>query len=49
MKHLLKRESWTKALSLTELRAKGSQPEENTTYQKELLTLAQGNDADGRS
>jgi hypothetical protein len=42
MKHLLKRESWTTALSLTDQRAKGSPPEKNTTDEKELLTLAPG-------
>jgi hypothetical protein len=42
-KHLLKRDSWTTALSLTKKRAKGSQPEKNTTdKKKELLTLALG-------
>jgi hypothetical protein len=42
-KHLLKRERWTSALSLTEQRAKGSPPEKNTTdKKKELLTLACG-------
>ncbi len=40
MKHILKRESWTTALSLTEERAKGSLQEKNTTDKKELLTLA---------
>jgi hypothetical protein len=38
-----RKESWTRALSLTEYRAKGSPPEKKSTdIIKELLTLALG-------
>ncbi len=43
------RESWITALSLTEEGQKGSPPEKNATYKKELLTLTPGNVAEGRS
>jgi hypothetical protein len=46
---LLKRQSWTIALSLIEQRAKGSPPEKNTTSKKNVLILAPGNVADMRS
>jgi hypothetical protein len=42
MKHLVKRESWTTALRLTEQREKGSLKARNTTDKKELLILAPG-------
>jgi hypothetical protein len=42
MKHLLKKESWTTARSLTELRQKAARQRNNTTGNKELLTLAPG-------
>jgi hypothetical protein len=49
MEYLLKRESWTIALSQTKQRAKGSLPEKNTSSKKELLTPTPGNVADGKS
>jgi hypothetical protein len=42
MKHLLKRESWKAALSLTEEREKRQPTREDTTNKKKLLTLAPG-------
>jgi hypothetical protein len=42
MKHVLKSESWTTALSLTEYRATGIRSEETPQIKKELLTLAPG-------
>ncbi len=39
---VLKRESWTTAVSLTEYRAKGSPPKKATLDKRELLTLALG-------
>jgi hypothetical protein len=39
--------SWTTALSFTEQGQEGSLPDKNTTNKKELLTLSQGNVAEG--
>ncbi len=49
MEYLLKRERWTTALSLTDQSTNDSPPEKNTTFKKELLTLALVNVADGKS